>query len=524
MNKHTGERGSALIQVFVVGVVLLPLLAVLTQFTIQRSNTADLLKEDDTLRYGAESGLVRMKALLTTKCGTGTWLSDNYTYADEPENWIAYQPEEKAEFVTDGAGWWRLNGSPDQPQIRCRFIKLEDDKSDAASWYQLIAQCKYNGRYAEARCLCTLEDTFAKYARFVAGGFLDIRDNAEYRGEVYASGNLLLNGTGIVFHEAATTSGVVTNKPNATFHKGYSENVDNIALPGQQDIEAVKSTLTDDDLLIDYRDSNYREYFRSKTGVYPADPVHVYITFKGDEMDITVQSTTVYGVKGYTETGVDINPNSVVWVKGYTHIKGDLSARLTIYTQKRDGGNGGCTYVRGPVRYVDEWGYPKYRVLASDGYDAPYNDTTRTWQYNAPWNVPTTANPDPAYPRYVENTEFRTPDDGEPCLAVVCAKAVYIDCDKLDSSYAQKNLECHGVYYSAESNIQARNFALKGYNLIFNGSVLTQSANDVSNGFYFRRYLYDPALAHNPPPKFPAMKNPKFSCVEYGPIGVPAGE
>lgn len=542
-NNKSSQRGSAMVMSFLVCIMLFGVLCSLSQFSLARSSSAEQIRNHTSMEFAAEGGIRRVQSLLTygMKTQGSSWFSGKYSefkaqyeQGSQDFKWLAQQPGERPEFVTDSFGYYRIEGT--NYKVRCRIVKLEPEKTDAQSWYQLVSQVT-NGKVTyEARCLCQLATSFARYARFVSNGSLSIRQGAEYYGNVYAfSGITCNNESPILFHEDVSTAGVITLDSGATYYKGKIENVPAVPLPGYTDIEAVKNSLTQSsgceywsaspaDLIFDYKDSAYAAYFKQYTG-YTLNPaadnsIYVEINFRGDVMDVTHKFWTGSGYIQFTRSNMEVPHGHVIWVRGYTVLKGNLSKRVTVYTQRRDGGSGGITYITGPIRYVDDSDRPQFKLYSGEGYEASFDSASQTWTHTAEWKVQKTGQVD-AYPLYKQDPEWSAPSSGDPVLGIVACKNIYIDGNKFSNSLQQRNLEIHALLYSAEGHVEARYFSTQGYNLIINGSIITVTGNVLSSAYRYRNYLYDRNLQTAAPPRFPTTTKPGFGTYEVKAIYTP---
>lgn len=538
-NNKSSQRGSAMVMSFFVCIMLFGVLCSLSQFSVARSRSAEQIRNHTSMEFAAEGGIRRLQSLLTygMKTQGSTWFNGKYSefksqYPQDGQDfkWVAQQVGERPEFVTDAFGYYRVEVS--SYKVRCRIVKLEPEKTDSQSWYQLVSQVT-NGKVTyEARCLCQLATSFARYARFVSNGSLSIRQGAEYYGNVYAYQGITCNNEApILFHEDVRTAGVITLDGGATYYKGKIENVPAVPLPGYTDIEAVKNSLTQSsgceyssfspaDVIYDYKDSAFVDYFRNNTGYAPLDPVHVYIKFNGDRMDVKIQANTVIGNRFFEKTNLDVPHGHVIWTRGYTYVSGNISKRVTMYTQRRDAGAGGITYIVGPIRYVDDSDRPQFKLYSGEGYEATFDNASQTWTHTAEWKVQKTGQVD-AYPLYKQDPSWTAPSSGDPVLGIVACRNIYIDGNKFSSSLQQRNLEIHALLYSATSYVEARYFSTQGYNLVINGSIITTTGNVLASAFRYRNYLYDRNLQNAAPPRFPTTTKPSFGTYEIRAIYTP---
>lgn len=340
------SKGSALLHVFIIGIVLATLLYSLSQFTVIRARAAQQPIEDNRLRYGVESAVARIQRLVSEH--GFDWVSINYTLAADAPQWIPKQGTEHADFTTNGDGWFKINGENGQPEARVRIIKLQTGVDDEFAWYQAIAQARFKGKALEMTTLFNFIDSMSRYARFVNNGNLSVGEGAEYVGAVHANGQIQCGSNTVVFHENAAAATTFTGTNNTTFLKQKIEGAGNLTIPGDAEVENIKNTLDKSttmefnpaipkDIVYDASDANFRTYFKANaaTTSNPTDDLEVHINFKKDKMDVRIRSkinATTY--KEFVKTNLDVPHDHVIFVKGEVFVRGSLSRRTTVYAQK----------------------------------------------------------------------------------------------------------------------------------------------------------------------------------------------
>jgi len=512
-NFTSRQKGSALIMVTILAVVLSLIMISMYNSVISRSQV-ETHGDETTMRfYAAESGLARARYMVsrhTDELNNENWL--NYWAGTAPDS--PFPPntpdvmrpvvwENGADFFTIG------NAASGIATVRVFILNTTPGASDTfRTWYFVVARAEANGEAITIAQTMRPRDYFSRYARFVSNNELSIGDNAIYTGEVHCNQDINLGGKNIRFMEDTTCHGIfkgtyydssnTKGAPYTRFYKNFQSGVSTIALPEADEIKNIGTSLPPDALSYDARNAAFKATCASKTGYTPADTdrVDTTLTFKKDKMDTTVKVYNSVGTlkASYSTTNEDIPYNTTIFVGGNVFCKGDLASRLTIYATEQ-------ATVNGPLRYVNNAGEGQYAVYKNQE-KTNFDASKREWTDTASWAS--------AGYEYKQEPDWMPPThDGmpfNPCLGIVAVKDIFIGMDT-----AVNNTEVHAYLFSCTNVVRPKaGLDTTNKNLYVLGGLVTTGTNPLSGNWAYRHYVYDRNLMTSPPPNFPSAPNPAF--------------
>ncbi len=513
MSAHIRQKGSALIMVTVMSIVLGLMMVALYESMISRSKV-ETYGDETTIRfYATEAGLSRARYMVTRHSNEATG-----------ENWLKYwsgtapdspfppnAPDAMRPVVWEDGRDYFIIGDPTTAVTNVQIFVI--DTNPAAidtfrNWYFVVARAETNGETVALAQTMRPRDLFSRYARFVSNNELSIGDNAAYTGEVHCNRDINLGGKNIRFMEDTTCSGIfkgtyydssnTRGAPYTKFYKNFLPGVSQITLPEASDIEAIGDNPPPNAVLYDAKNAEFKSLCASKTGYTPTDSdrVDVTLTFKKTKMDTNVK---VYNSSGslkasYNTADENIPHNSTIFTRGNVFCKGDLAARLTLYATKQ-------ATVSGPLRYVNEAGEGQYAVY-KNGAKTNFDTGKREWTDTASWA--STGYEYKQDPAWVKPSAGGAPFN--PCLGIVAVNDIFIGMDTADN-----NTEVHAYLFSCSNVVRPKaGLDTTNKNLYVLGGLITTGTNPLSGNWAYRHYVYDRNLMTNPPPDFPTAPVPAF--------------
>jgi len=350
-------------------------------------------------------------------------------------------------------------------------------------------------------------DTFLKYARFVETGNLGYGAGAHLYSEVYAGGNIDLDGYPVTFDGLASAGGTINNKSNGIFNSGYIENATQITLDSNVDLDHYRALADSAGLHID------------NTNPDPTINLSLF-DFVTNPSQPTYNGNPYYtdpDGKNYT---IPSNFNGTIFVEGDARVSGHLEGEsVTIYAsddmfitgETIMGTNNDSTptkmgLVAWDYVYIDEY---TPRVLRIEAALMAVKNNWRPNDYND---------------SYDKSPRTHTVPTGS------------YDLDRNGSIEA---LNADGWneedLLSDVNNLTTNNFGTGIYKKIWflaiKGPIITKnggsagawtSAGSYSSGRPTRKYLGDPDIAFYPPPNFPVILN-RWNITGWREVETPAG-
>lgn len=329
---------------------------------------------------------------------------------------------------------------------------------------QLDAVARVGNVTKQVRSLVLERDSFARYNLFLNARRLNL-GNADSTGWMHSNQSVRFYYGGFTYPIVTAVSGFSyaygASQSNTTVDASSNPYADSIPMPSLGNIQD-RSQYSDGaltNLLGGSSMSNYR----------------VHVELKGKNYEITAYHKTSSTV---LRTGTIPLPTSgVLYFDGSLDgIKGTLDGRVTIAAT-------GSALITGSIQYVDSDGDTAY----SNGLPADASDP------------------------YVPNPDY----DGNSALGIMAGG------DVTYSTSVPTQLELNGYVFSrGKFGVPNSSFGLHATLRILGGQTVETGVTgayadrygNITSGFQSRNYTFDAALANNPPPRFLAIDEPRFSA------------
>jgi hypothetical protein len=486
------DRGNALILVIITLAILTPLVLIMTQLGVARSQVETHSNATLLRTYGAEAGLERARFMVkrhTDRVTNEHWLRDQATSG--PDTMTAVTWEDGSSSFTHSAG---IRGSA---VVRVFVINLTPALDAFSSWYFVVARAESADPSGTIRSLSLAQtmrttSSFAKYARFVSQQDLSIGAGAHYYGDVHSNADISAANNTVVFHENVSASGDITGGPTAL--KDLTEGVAEITMPSEEQLSELATTAPGGAVVFDTDDPTFRSTFQAETGYLPSagDDTEVHVTWKGVVMDIDVKVRNGGGWATWSRTDEPIPHNGTFFVNGDVYTKGNFASRLTVASTNK-------IYLTDPIRYTNAAGVGQY-TLYENGVASAFDTTNNEWTNSADWRG--------SQFDYRKTDGWAAPTVSgvsyNPSLGLVALNNIDIPSANINGS----NAEYHAAFFSSEGTVNSSGSGKK--NLYMFGAMITTGTMGMSGTWSYRNYVYDESFMDNPPPAFPTVDEPVF--------------
>ncbi len=458
---------------------------------------------------------------------TLSWLNGGYAYFDMPAG---------SESASTPPG--------DTARVRVFILNPSQSETDPyARVYMIVARMETAGLKSGETIARSVawqvqpQDTFAKYARFTTSNLSITASGVTYSGEVHSNGTVSVSGSNDLFTEVVSSTQNVTNSgSNNIFTKGTQSGVPSETPPSTAEVLAEGLNLpggssytagneyTGCSIAYDVRNSDFKALCAKPTTATPPgcnytptvnDTLATTITLDRDKATVTTIITKAAGgtvtlnqtldntnASTRSSTGVAIPDNGFIYVNGTVTISGNMSRRATLMAT-------GSITVPKPLRYVDDSGAAQYNLYNKNNTLATFNSSTNAWEPSSSekWQMqsalPSTTQ---AQPSYVANPSWTMPATGYPTLGLVSSTKLYVN----PRSSGNTQAEVHAYIFST-GNVMDGSTSSGGKNLYILGGLASTIACPIG-GWSAPSIVYDKKLSAAPPPHFPLVTRPAYSC------------